>query len=75
MTIKPVEEPGEPRARKPLWVTILIFLPVIIFVAYILLVAVHGIDDFIRERAAGSLEEPDLEISRPDNGNKNSQAQ
>jgi hypothetical protein len=53
MTITPVEEPGEPRARKPLWLTILIFLPVIIFVAYILLVTVHGIDDFIRERAAG----------------------
>ncbi len=75
MTIKPIEEPGKPRARKPLWLTILIFLPVIIFVAYILLVTIHGIDDFIRERAAGSLEEPGLEIPRSDDGDKKSQAQ
>ena len=53
MTITPVEESGKPRARKPLWLSVLIFLPVIILLAYILLLTVHGIDDIIRERAAG----------------------
>lgn len=53
MTIKEVGETAKQRAGKPLWLTILIFLPLIIVVAYIVLVTVHGIDDIIRERAAG----------------------
>ena len=53
VTFNQAEESGEKRKSKPLWITILMFLPVLIFVAYILLVLIHGIDDIIRERSAG----------------------
>ena len=53
VTLKREDEGREQRASKPLWLSILIFLPVLIFVAYIMLVLFHFVDDVIHERLGG----------------------